>query len=113
MLTQRETFPPFIHFYGCRLHFDGRVSEATDPLTTDVVSMPMLKPLEAAVNVARMLVSQPSSSGMKDFLWRVIDSEHRHINEQVGLSFRGFDTVGCSDATWEITLNSDGAVFTW
>lgn len=91
MITQHQNLPPFIHFYGCKLHFDGRASEAADGLLTDPTDMPMLKPLEAAVNVARMLVSQPTSGGMNDFIWRVIDCEHRHINEQVGCTLRALN----------------------
>ena len=102
MITQHQNLPPFIHFYGCKLHFDGRASGAADGLLTDPTDMPMLKPLEAAVNVARMLVSQPTSGGMNDFIWRVIDCEHRHINEQVGFTHWSFDSKRCLGITREL-----------
>lgn len=83
MITQHNNLPPYIHPYGCSLHFACRISESLSGPDESFIRAQPLKPLEACISIARMLVSRSCSEDVDGFLWRTIDSEHRHINEKV------------------------------
>jgi len=84
MMPRLDNLPPFVHHFGCQLHFDPGSPFQDVSMSCVSIGPSLLRPLSACMTLAQVFVSRAPSSGR--FLWESIDGEHRRIAEEVAVS---------------------------